>query len=75
MHILKVAQKPNTFVPFGNGVHSCPGNEVAKLEILVFIHHLVNKFRWEVVDPKNGVEYDPFPVPKKGLPAKFLKDS
>ncbi|KAI8017778.1 Abscisic acid 8'-hydroxylase 4 [Camellia lanceoleosa] len=71
----EVAQKPNTFVPFGNGVHSCPGNEVAKLEILVFIHHLVNKFRWEVVGPKNGVEYDPFPVPKKGLPAKFLKDS
>ncbi|KAG6410030.1 hypothetical protein SASPL_128077 [Salvia splendens] len=27
--------KPNTFIPFGSGVHSCPGNELAKLEILL----------------------------------------
>lgn len=43
---MKVAPKPNTFVPFGNGVHSCPGNEIAKLEILIMVHHLVNKFRY-----------------------------
>ncbi|KAH7852724.1 hypothetical protein Vadar_028374 [Vaccinium darrowii] len=70
----EVAPKPNTFVPFGNGVHSCPGNEIAKLEILIMVHHLVNKFRWEVVGPKNGVEYGPFAVPKKGLLTKFSKE-
>lgn len=42
---IKVAPKPNTFMPFGSGVHACPGNELAKLEMLIMIHHLVTKFR------------------------------
>nr|UBX54605.1 abscisic acid 8'-hydroxylase 4-like protein [Lupinus angustifolius] len=42
----EVAPKPNTFIPFGSGVHSCPGNELAKLEIMIMIHHLVTKFRY-----------------------------
>ncbi|GLU13569.1 hypothetical protein SLE2022_301980 [Rubroshorea leprosula] len=71
----EVGSKPNTFLPFGNGVHSCPGNEVAKLEIFVLVHHLVNNFRWELVGSKNGVHYAPFPVPEQGLPAKFWKES
>ncbi|KAF2295225.1 hypothetical protein GH714_032206 [Hevea brasiliensis] len=71
----EVRPKPNTFMPFGNGVHACPGNEVAKLEILILIHHLVTKFRWEVVGSANGVQYDPFPVPQQGLQAKFWKES
>ncbi|XXG70842.1 hypothetical protein AAC387_Pa07g0233 [Persea americana] len=71
----EVAPKPNTFLPFGNGVHSCPGNELAKLEMLIFVHHLVTKFRWKVVGPQNGIQYSPFPVPKNGLPASFWKES
>ncbi|XAR57795.1 (+)-abscisic acid 8'-hydroxylase [Bertholletia excelsa] len=71
----KVAQKPNTFMPFGNGVHTCPGNDLAKLLILIMIHHFVNKFRCEVVGPNEGVQYDPFPVPKDGLLARFMKES
>ncbi|EEF38770.1 abscisic acid 8'-hydroxylase 4 [Ricinus communis] len=71
----EVGPKPNTFMPFGNGVHACPGNEVAKLEMIILIHHLVTKFRWEIIGPVSGVEYDPFPVPEKGLPAKFWEES
>ena len=41
----QVAPRPNTFMPFGSGVHACPGNELAKLEILIMIHHLVTNFR------------------------------
>lgn len=44
---LKGGQKPNTYVPFGNGAHACPGNELAKLEMLIMIYHLVNRFRYE----------------------------
>lgn len=40
-----MAPRPNTFLPFGNGVHACPGNELAKLEMLVLIHHLVTGYR------------------------------
>nr|POE70254.1 abscisic acid 8'-hydroxylase 3 [Quercus suber] len=71
----EVGPKHNTFMPFGIGVHACPGNEVAKLEMLILIHHLVNKFRWEVVVSSGGVQYAPFPVPEQGLPAKFWKES
>ncbi|KAH9695524.1 Abscisic acid 8'-hydroxylase 4 [Citrus sinensis] len=69
----EVAPRPNTFVPFGLGVHACPGNELAKLEMLILIHHLVTEFRWEVVGSQNGIQYGPFPVPEKGLPARFWK--
>ncbi|XP_057978854.1 abscisic acid 8'-hydroxylase 4-like [Malania oleifera] len=67
--------KPNTFLPFGNGAHACPGNELAKMEIFVLIYHLVNEFRWEVVKSKRSdkVQYNPFPIPWKGLPAKFWR--
>ncbi|KAK8700136.1 hypothetical protein V6N13_018540 [Hibiscus sabdariffa] len=71
----EVAPKPNTFMPFGNGVHACPGNELAKLEALILIHHLVTNFRWEVVGSKSGIQYGPFPVPQQGLPARFWKES
>ncbi|KAG7022447.1 Abscisic acid 8'-hydroxylase 4 [Cucurbita argyrosperma subsp. argyrosperma] len=71
----EVAPRPNTFMPFGNGVHSCPGNELAKLEILVLLHHLITKFRWEVVGSQSGIQYGPFPVPVNGLPARFFKQT
>lgn len=67
--------KPNTFLPFGNGVHACPGNELAKLEMFIFIHHLVTKYRLEVLGSHNEVEYSPFPVPKHGLPAILRSES
>ncbi|KAH7567424.1 hypothetical protein ACOSQ2_010995 [Xanthoceras sorbifolium] len=71
----EVSPKPNTFMPFGCGVHACPGNELAKLEMLVLVHHLASKFRWEVVGSENGIQYGPFPVPLQGLPARFWKET
>lgn len=71
----EVTPKPNTFMPFGNGVHSCPGNELAKLNMLILIHHLVTKFRWEVAGyNQSEVQYSPFPVPMHGLPTTFWRD-
>ncbi|XP_022772191.1 abscisic acid 8'-hydroxylase 4-like isoform X2 [Durio zibethinus] len=71
----EVAPKPYTFMPFGSGVHACPGNELAKLQMLIVIHHLVCKFRWEVVGSQSGIQYGPFPVPLQGLPTRFWKES
>ncbi|KAH9613403.1 hypothetical protein KSS87_015210, partial [Heliosperma pusillum] len=69
----EAGKKPHVYMPFGYGSHACPGNEVAKLMILIFIHHLLTEFRWEVVGSNGGVQYLPFPVPEKGLPAKFWR--
>ncbi|CAA0373094.1 unnamed protein product [Arabidopsis thaliana] len=66
----EVAPKPYTYMPFGNGVHSCPGSELAKLEMLILLHHLTTSFRWEVIGDEEGIQYGPFPVPKKGLPIR-----
>ncbi|CAI9777773.1 unnamed protein product [Fraxinus pennsylvanica] len=70
----ETAPKPNTYMPFGSGVHACPGNEFAKLEMLIMVHHLASQFRYEVVRSENGTQYGPFPVPLHGLPASFWKE-
>lgn len=46
MQSVQVPPRPNTYMPFGNGVHSCPGSELAKLEMLVFLHHLTTTYRY-----------------------------
>nr|GLL47308.1 abscisic acid 8'-hydroxylase 4 [Ipomoea trifida] len=70
----EVAPKPNTYMPFGNGAHSCPGNELAKLEMLILVHHLVTNYRWEAISSQGMIQYSPFPVPYQGLPARFWKE-
>uniref|UniRef100_A0A453KZA3 Uncharacterized protein n=1 Tax=Aegilops tauschii subsp. strangulata TaxID=200361 RepID=A0A453KZA3_AEGTS len=57
----KVAPRPSTFTPFGSGVHACPGNELAKLEMLVLIHHLVTGYR--CVPPSLRLHTDPPYIP------------
>ncbi|XP_078444831.1 abscisic acid 8'-hydroxylase 3-like [Wolffia australiana] len=66
---------PGTFLPFGSGVHACPGNELAKMEMIILMHHLVTKYRWEILESSSDIEYGPFPIPKGGLPAQFFRQS
>ncbi|XP_065877213.1 abscisic acid 8'-hydroxylase 2 [Euphorbia lathyris] len=68
----EVAPRPNTYMPFGNGVHSCPGSELAKLEMLILLHHLSISYRWEAIEEEDGIQYGPFPVPKKGYPIRVI---
>ncbi|KAJ6846461.1 abscisic acid 8'-hydroxylase 1-like [Iris pallida] len=67
----EVAPKPNTFMPFGSGTHACPGNELAKLEMLVLLHHLTTKYRWSLLASDTGIEFGPFALPSNGLPIKI----
>ena len=57
-----------TFVPFGGGAHMCPGTEYARLAILIFLHNVVNKYRWEKQIPDEKVLHYPYPRPAHGLP-------
>lgn len=63
---------PYTFVPFGGGPRMCPGNEFARMVILVFLHYVVKTFKWNLVDPSEKVTVDPMPAPAKGLPVKLF---
>lgn len=38
--------QPNVFTPFGGGPRLCPGYELARVELSVFLHHLVTRFRY-----------------------------
>ncbi|KAF4353410.1 hypothetical protein G4B88_007192 [Cannabis sativa] len=36
----------NVFTPFGGGPRLCPGYELARVELSVFLHHLTTTFSW-----------------------------
>ncbi|KAG6550821.1 hypothetical protein Mapa_007617 [Marchantia paleacea] len=67
----QVSPKPGTYLPFAGGTHMCPGSELAKLVILVFIHHLTTKFRWQSLQPDTGTVFKPFPLPNGGYPIRL----
>ncbi|XP_055835662.1 abscisic acid 8'-hydroxylase 3-like [Solanum dulcamara] len=48
--------KPFSFLGFGSGPRMCPGINLAKLEISVFLHHLVCRYKWTPLDTDNSVQ-------------------
>lgn len=59
----------NNFMPFGGGPRFCAGSELGKLEMAVFLHHLVLNFHWELADSDQAFAF-PFVDFPKGLPIK-----
>ncbi|GJV58342.1 cytochrome P450 90B1 [Tanacetum coccineum] len=55
---------PNNFMPFGGGPRLCTGSELAKLEMAIFIHHLVLKYHWELADSDEAFAYPYLDFPK-----------
>ncbi|GMP79776.1 hypothetical protein CsSME_00035165 [Camellia sinensis var. sinensis] len=47
--------KPFSFLGFGSGPRMCPGINLAKLEISVFIHHLVCRYKWRALEKDDSV--------------------
>ncbi|KAH7568269.1 hypothetical protein JRO89_XS07G0269000 [Xanthoceras sorbifolium] len=62
---------PFTFVPFGGGPRMCPGKEYARLQILVFMHNIITKFKWKKLNPDEEIKFIGSPFPAKGLPVSL----
>ncbi|XP_074309086.1 steroid (22S)-hydroxylase-like [Silene latifolia] len=59
-------------LPFGGGSRLCAGMELAKLEMAIFIRHLVLNFTWEFTDNDQAMAY-PYVEFPKGLPIKVQR--
>ncbi|KAI3813577.1 hypothetical protein L1987_18304 [Smallanthus sonchifolius] len=58
--------KSNKFTPFGGGQRLCPGLEFSRLEISIFLHHLVTTYTW--VAEEDQIVYFPTVKTRRKLP-------
>ncbi|KAM7253111.1 hypothetical protein ACFE04_025729 [Oxalis oulophora] len=63
-----VPTKSFSYLGFGSGPRMCPGMNLAKLEICVFIHHLVCKYKWRALEKDNSVYPTLVRMPKNKFP-------
>ncbi|KAK6781515.1 hypothetical protein RDI58_019311 [Solanum bulbocastanum] len=65
----------SVFLPFGAGPRLCPGAELAKLEVSVFLHYFLLNYRLERLNPKTSVTYLPIPSPTDNCLARLKRIS
>ncbi|KAG2541809.1 hypothetical protein PVAP13_9NG702600 [Panicum virgatum] len=67
--------RPGTFLPFGLGTRQCPGNDLAKLEVSIFLHHFLLGYKLTRTTPSCQIKYLPHPRPVDNCLAKITKVS
>ncbi|MED6123447.1 cytochrome P450 [Stylosanthes scabra] len=60
------AASNNCYAPFGGGQRLCPGWELSRLELAIFLHHLVTTYRW--VADRDEIQYFPTVKMRRKLP-------
>ncbi|KAJ1701990.1 hypothetical protein LUZ63_001769 [Rhynchospora breviuscula] len=63
-------KKSNNWMPFGGGVRHCSGSEIARMEIAVFLRHLVLNYDWDLVEHDHPIAFPLVTFPK-GLPIRI----
>ncbi|XP_062147106.1 beta-amyrin 11-oxidase-like isoform X2 [Alnus glutinosa] len=65
--------KAGTFLPFGAGSRFCPGSDLAKLEIAIFLHHYLLNYIVERLNPDCPVKWLPIARPVDMCVARIIK--
>lgn len=60
--------RPFSFLGFGSGPRMCPGINLARLEISIFIHHLVCRYKWRPLEKDDSVQATLVRMPKNKYP-------
>ncbi|XP_062102488.1 3-epi-6-deoxocathasterone 23-monooxygenase CYP90C1 [Humulus lupulus] len=63
----------NIFTPFGGGQRLCPGLDLSRLELAIFLHQLVTKYRW--IAEKDEIVHFPTVKMKRKLPIRVTSIS
>ncbi|KAF3440737.1 hypothetical protein FNV43_RR19023 [Rhamnella rubrinervis] len=62
-----------SFTPFGGGQRLCPGLDLSRLELSIFLHRLVTTYRW--VSEKDEIVHFPTVKMKRKLPIRVTSIS
>ncbi|KAK7329622.1 hypothetical protein VNO77_23792 [Canavalia gladiata] len=65
--------KAGEFLPFGAGTRLCPGNDLAKLEISVFLHYFLLNYELEQLNPDAPLRFLPHTRPMDNCLARIKK--
>lgn len=65
--------KAGSFNPFGLGSRLCPGSDLAKLEITIYLHHFLLNYRMERINPDCPITYLPIARPTDNCLARIIK--
>ncbi|XP_041022949.1 beta-amyrin 11-oxidase-like [Juglans microcarpa x Juglans regia] len=66
-------KQPGAFMPFGAGSRLCPGNELAKLVMTIFLHYFLLNYKMERINPESPLYYEQAPLPLDNGLVRFTK--
>nr|UTS77789.1 cytochrome P450 720B46 [Ginkgo biloba] len=66
----QVSSDTTLLVPFGGGPRLCPGSQLARLELALFLHHFVTRFRWKELQA-DRISHFPFAHLVGGFPIQL----
>ncbi|KAL2901449.1 Ent-kaurenoic acid oxidase 2 [Bienertia sinuspersici] len=61
------------FIPFGAGSRMCPGRDLARLEVYIFLHYFLLNYKLERINPGSPVRYLPISRPVDNCLAKVTR--
>uniref|UniRef100_A0A2N9IDY1 Cytochrome P450 n=1 Tax=Fagus sylvatica TaxID=28930 RepID=A0A2N9IDY1_FAGSY len=65
--------KAEAFIPFGAGSRFCPGSDLAKLIITIFIHHFILNYKLKRLNPDSPVTYIQAQMPTDKCLAQVIR--